>query len=215
MLRAEDIIFGHWDGEAEKFEPDEYAFDAVMVSTARAQERTNSVGTYLLKFAGVDALDIRRISVFETYRPTCLEEGIVGEEEVVVQSGNYFAEGFCVHSNDHATLSSGNTCRAHHHLDAGPPRHRHSVERDGVKRRARRGPARRLLPAGHRRANRRDHRRRAQDPDLAYYLRTTRQPDRDFSCSERQVDNDSARGISTRSTATPRPRRPRSMPAPS
>ena len=109
VLRAEDIIFGHWDGDAEKFEPDEYAFDAVMVSTARAQERTNSVGTYLLKFAGVDALDIRRISVFETYRPTCLEEGIVGEEEVVVQSGNYFAEGFCVHSNDHATLSSGNT----------------------------------------------------------------------------------------------------------
>ena len=78
-LIEDDIIFGHWDAEAEKFEPDEYAFDAVMVSTARAQERHNSVGTYLLRFAGVDALNIRGITVFETYRPTCLEEGIVGE----------------------------------------------------------------------------------------------------------------------------------------
>ena len=108
-LIEDDIVFGHWDAETEKFEPDEYAFDAVMVSTARAQERHNSVGTYLLRFAGVDALNIRGITVFETYRPTCLEEGIVGEEEVVMQSGNYFTSGFCVHSNDHATLSSGNT----------------------------------------------------------------------------------------------------------
>ena len=108
-LIEDDIVFGHWDAETEKFEPDEYAFDAVMVSTARAQERHNSVGTYLLRFAGVDGLNIRGMTVFETYRPTCLEEGIVGEEEVVLQSGNLFTSGFCVHSNDHATLSSGNT----------------------------------------------------------------------------------------------------------
>jgi len=109
VLREEDIIFGHWDGDKEEFDPDPNAFDAVMVSTARAQDRHNSVSTYLLRFAGIDLLNVRRLSVFTTYLPSCLEEGIVGEDEVVIQSGNHFMPGFCVHSNDFATLSSGNT----------------------------------------------------------------------------------------------------------
>ncbi|MCB1339365.1 MAG: Tad domain-containing protein [Maritimibacter sp.] len=107
-LRAEDIVFGHWDGDTGSFEADPNAFDAVLVNTGRSQDRTNSVSTYLLRFAGITALDVRRQTVFETYRPTCLKEGLVGEEEVFVNSGNVFVNGFCVHSNDRVGMSNNN-----------------------------------------------------------------------------------------------------------
>ena len=57
-LRAEDIVFGHWDGDTGSFEADPNAFDAVLVNTGRSQDRTNSVSTYLLRFAGITALDV-------------------------------------------------------------------------------------------------------------------------------------------------------------
>ena len=109
VLRTEDIIYGHWDEEDESFDADPGAFDAVLVNTGRSQDRLNSVSTYLLKIAGVRAFDIRRQTVFETYRPTCLREGLVGEDLVEVQSNNHYKKGFCVHSNNHVSLTNNNT----------------------------------------------------------------------------------------------------------
>ena len=108
VLRPEDIIFGYWDEEDNDFDADPYAFNAVLVNTGRAQDRSNSVSTYLLKFAGIDGFNVRRQTVFETYRPTCFREGFVGEDIVEVTSGNRYTSGFCVHSNTHVSVNSGN-----------------------------------------------------------------------------------------------------------
>ena len=108
ILRSEDIVFGYWDEEDNDFDADPYAFDAVLVNTGRAQDRSNSVSTYLLKFAGIDGFNVRRQTVFETYRPTCFREGFVGEDIVEVTSGNQYTSGFCVHSNTHVSVNSGN-----------------------------------------------------------------------------------------------------------
>lgn len=51
---------------------------------------------------------MRRQTVFETYGPTCLREGFVGEDVVDVSSNNSYEAGFCVHSNTHVSLNSNN-----------------------------------------------------------------------------------------------------------
>lgn len=107
-LRAEDIVYGRWDAETKRFSPDPSAFDAVLVNTGRSQDRHNSLSTYLLRFAGVSALDVRRQTVFETYRPTCLREGFVADGVVEVTSNNTYDGGFCVHSNTHVDLNTNN-----------------------------------------------------------------------------------------------------------
>ncbi len=108
ILRDEDIVFGHWDSATKGFANDPTAFDAVLVNTARAHERFNSVSTFLLRFAGVGALDVRRQTVFETYRPTCFREGFVAEERVDVTSNNTYDAGFCVHSNAYVEVNNNN-----------------------------------------------------------------------------------------------------------
>jgi hypothetical protein len=108
-LLASDIQFGHWDATTATFTPDPNATDAVVVLTARLEERLNPVPTYLLRILGFDTWNIRRRAVFETYKPTCLREGIVGEEVVNMTTGNTYTSGFCVHSNQYVELNNYNT----------------------------------------------------------------------------------------------------------
>ncbi|MEE9388823.1 MAG: pilus assembly protein TadG-related protein [Paracoccaceae bacterium] len=107
LITANDISFGVWDADAQEFHADPGSKTAVMVNLARVEERSNSVGTYFLKFAGIGFWNVRRAAVFEAYFPTCFEEGIVGDEVVDIQSNNQFLNGFCVHSNDHVELNNG------------------------------------------------------------------------------------------------------------
>ena len=65
--------------------------------------------TYFLRFAGMWEMDVVRQSVFETYRPTCMLEGLLAEERVDTQSGNTYTAGFCIHSNDHVQVNNNNT----------------------------------------------------------------------------------------------------------
>lgn len=109
VLRPEDINFGTWDAENEVFTIDNNLTDAVLVNTAQLAERGNAARAFLLKFAGVQEWDINTQAVFETYMPTCFDEGFVAEEEVDIQSNNSFTNGFCIHSNTHVKLSSGNS----------------------------------------------------------------------------------------------------------
>ncbi len=106
-ITAEDIQFGDWDSDAQVFTADAGSTNGVMINVARVAARNNSVGTYFLKFAGFGAWDVRRAAVFETYFPTCFDEGIVGDEPVDIQSNNAFVNGFCVHSNDFVELNNG------------------------------------------------------------------------------------------------------------
>lgn len=109
VIRDADIVFGTWDAEAESFTPDETSRDAVMIDLARAADRNNSVGTWLLRFAGVDSWDVRRGAVFETYQPSCLRQGYTADGIVDIQSNNDFYNGFCVHSNIHVEANSNNS----------------------------------------------------------------------------------------------------------
>ncbi|MDZ4089325.1 MAG: Tad domain-containing protein [Tabrizicola sp.] len=108
VLTTQDIEFGVWDRDTRTFTPDETSRSAVRVWTHRDAAGENEVTTYLLKFAGFDAFDVRTASVFETFVPDCLREGFVAEEMVDIQSNNSYVDGFCIHSNDIVSINSNN-----------------------------------------------------------------------------------------------------------
>ncbi|MCL7466203.1 Tad domain-containing protein [Phaeovulum sp. NW3] len=107
-LLPEDIVFGRWDRDADLFEPAPGSRQAVLVRTAQLEERQNSVTVFLLRLVGMNSWDVLAPSVFETYYPTCLREGMVGDVLVDVQSNNIYESGFCLHSNGHVSVNSNN-----------------------------------------------------------------------------------------------------------
>lgn len=108
VLVKSDIEFGDWDATSGTFTVDNSSRRAVRVKTARLAERGNAIGTTLLQLIGVDHWDVRRESVFITYKPTCLREGFVADDIVETTSGNLYKAGFCIHSNSHVSFNSGN-----------------------------------------------------------------------------------------------------------
>jgi hypothetical protein len=108
IIGADDIEFGRFDPDTYTFTADPDSREAVRVTAFRVSERVNSVSTYLLRLAGLDAWDVVRSAVFETYRPTCFREGFVGEGVVDIQSNNSYSNGFCIHSNQHVSVNQNN-----------------------------------------------------------------------------------------------------------
>src|SRR6056297_2707828 len=108
IITLDDIEFGTFDPDTYTFTPDPDARSAARVIAFRVSERTNSVSSYLLRLAGINDFDIVRSSVFETYRPTCFREELVGDGIVDVQSNNAYTNGFCVHSNAHVSVNQNN-----------------------------------------------------------------------------------------------------------
>jgi hypothetical protein len=108
FLTADDIEFGWFDGDTRTFTPDPDSRQAARVVAFRVSERANTVGSYLLRLAGVFEFDVVTSSVFETYRPTCFREGFVADGVVDVQSNNSYTDGFCIHSNQHVSVNQNN-----------------------------------------------------------------------------------------------------------
>jgi Flp pilus assembly protein TadG len=108
VLTADSIKFGSWDRATEVFTVDPGSRDAVLVTTQQVSANGNGVTTYMMGLTGRNQLDVTAGTVFETYYPTCFEEGMVAREPVDIQSNNLFGSGFCIHSQDHASFSSGN-----------------------------------------------------------------------------------------------------------
>ncbi|WP_316298133.1 TadG family pilus assembly protein [Aliisedimentitalea sp. MJ-SS2] len=108
-IQSADIEFGVWDPENGVFTVDSSEREAVRVYAHRTAERGNSVRNILLDLIGFDTFDLSRAVIFESYIPSCLREGFVAEDRIEIQSGNLFKEGYCLHSNTHVALSSGNT----------------------------------------------------------------------------------------------------------
>lgn len=109
VLRPQDVQFGSWNRETKTFTASTGSKDAVQVDTARLAARENPVATYFLRVFNLDTWDVRTRSVFETYIPSCMREGFVGEDVVAMQSGNTFTNGFCVHSQTWVEFNSGNS----------------------------------------------------------------------------------------------------------
>ncbi len=109
VLRVDNITFGTWDRANQTFNIDDTSRNAVYVVTDRLGANANPVTSFLMQFIGFDTWDVVTPAVFETYRPTCLREGLVSDSEIDLQSGNDFLNGFCVHSNDHVEFNQNNT----------------------------------------------------------------------------------------------------------
>jgi len=109
VLTSSDITFGRWDRDTQVFTVDPDSRDAVMVATKRHKSKGNGVSTYLLGLIGFKAWDVTSETVFETYYPTCFREGFVAQDRVDMQSNGYFTQGFCIHSQNHVSVSSNNT----------------------------------------------------------------------------------------------------------
>ncbi|WP_375263250.1 TadE/TadG family type IV pilus assembly protein [Palleronia sp.] len=109
VLTTEDISFGYWDYDDQVFSIDETSRSAVLVTTSRSRSRSNSVSTYLLRWAGIYDFDVVTQAVFVAYRPACFREGFVAEEVVDIQSNNSLSKGFCIHSNTYVSVNQNNT----------------------------------------------------------------------------------------------------------
>lgn len=109
VVTPEEIIFGHWDPLTETFLPDEDSRSAVYVMAREDSTNGNAVGTFMLGIVGFDQWDVSAISVYSTYKPSCLSDGFVAEGRVDVQSNNFYGNGFCIHSNTGVKLSQNNT----------------------------------------------------------------------------------------------------------
>ncbi|MCA0271566.1 MAG: pilus assembly protein TadG-related protein [Proteobacteria bacterium] len=108
VLTEENINFGYWDRDTEVFTVDPASSEAVLVTTQQVSANGNGVTTYMMRLTGLSELDVTAGAVFESYYPTCFNEGMVAREPVDIQSNNLFGSGFCIHSQDHAAFSSGN-----------------------------------------------------------------------------------------------------------
>lgn len=108
VLSADDIRFGHWNRDTQVFTVDPASSEAVMVSTQRVTANGNGVATPMMGLVGRDKLDVTAGTVFESYVPDCFREGFVAMDRVDMQSNSSYASGFCIHSQDHVSISSGN-----------------------------------------------------------------------------------------------------------
>ncbi|MDE3122507.1 MAG: hypothetical protein KGK00_12085 [Paracoccaceae bacterium] len=112
IVDASDIVFGTWDSQNRTFTADSTSRSAVKVIMHETTAYANPVATYLLQLVGVTHWDISVSSIFETYYPSCLTEGFVGQVAVDLQSNNSFLNGFCIHSNNAVSLNSNDSFEA-------------------------------------------------------------------------------------------------------
>lgn len=109
IVNASDVVFGEWDSQNRAFSPDATSRSAVKVVMHETAAYGNPVTTFLLQLVGVNHWDINVSSIFETYYPSCLSEGFVGQVAVDLQSNNIFLNGFCIHSNNAVSLNSNDS----------------------------------------------------------------------------------------------------------
>lgn len=112
IIRPTDIDFGIYDEATHTFSVDNTSQKAARVNAFRISQRSNAVSNYILQILGLDEFDIVTSAIFETFRPTCFREGLAADGIVDVQSNNGYSNGFCIHSNTHVSVNSGNTWEA-------------------------------------------------------------------------------------------------------
>jgi len=120
-MEAADIKFGYWDADTDKFTIDDSSRDAVLIDTARIAARGNSVSTFFLKLVGFNQWDLRRQSVYETYKPSCLVEGFVSDTHVGIGSDGLYEAPFCVLSNNTISFKGSTTFEANTGVTAPDP----------------------------------------------------------------------------------------------
>ncbi|MHA6325976.1 TadE/TadG family type IV pilus assembly protein [Roseivivax sp. CAU 1753] len=108
-IAAADIEFGIWNKELREFIPQSDAKEAVRVRATRDAARGNYVTGLLSPLLGVLGFEIAADSVFAALPHPCVRNGIIAKTAVEMTSNNYFAPGYCVHSDQSMKFSQSNT----------------------------------------------------------------------------------------------------------
>ncbi|MCF7699326.1 hypothetical protein GLR48_08375 [Loktanella sp. M215] len=108
ILTTDSIEFGTFDRESAVFTAEAGSGKAVRVKASMTEVKDNAAPSYLFKMLGKDHFDVAASSVFMTYMPGCLKEGIMADGVVDLQSNNSFSNGFCIHSNSHVSINQNN-----------------------------------------------------------------------------------------------------------
>ena len=109
VLREENVHFGAYYQTNKSFIIQDTLDEAVMVTSERLSEYANPVSSFLLRLVGFNEFDVRATAVFIKEGVPCVGAGFYAEGRVDIQSNNDFTDGFCVHSNSHVEMNSGNT----------------------------------------------------------------------------------------------------------
>jgi len=108
IITPVNIEFGSFDRMTAEFTSEAGSNKAVRVQASMLETKKNAAPSYLFKMLGVDHFDVVASSVFMTYRPGCLKEGLMADGIVDLQSNNSFSNGFCIHSNSHVSINQNN-----------------------------------------------------------------------------------------------------------
>lgn len=111
MDAESDVFILHYDAAARTFEVNGPK-NAVVVRVGRTEGRGNPVGTYLLRFAGIDLWNITAESA-AVFNETCgATDGIFAKGQITLTSQNDIGSGFCIHSEEKVWLPQQNTFAA-------------------------------------------------------------------------------------------------------
>lgn len=103
------VVFGTWNPVTRVFTPVPGSREAVMVTAQRRRQNSNPVPTFLLRIVGIDRWDITAVSIFSSADNPCSFNGALANRIARFRSNGIFADGFCIHGNDHVSLRQGNT----------------------------------------------------------------------------------------------------------
>lgn len=110
VVRPNDVIFGQWDIGTGVFDRGATPANAIWVRTARHESNANRLPTYLMKFVGVNSLDIAAsaIAVFEG-EPTC--SNIIANNTITVGQDLRVGAGVCIYARN--GINTGQDPQAH------------------------------------------------------------------------------------------------------
>ena len=111
VIGEEDVIIAGFDKDTREIDFASTERNAVLVRLRRGEDRGNAIGTFLLKFAGINRFEVEgyAVAVFDTLAVCGLTEGLFAQEKITLTSQNNVGAGICVHSEDHVWLPQQNT----------------------------------------------------------------------------------------------------------
>ena len=113
MDASTDVVFANYDQASRSFSS-AGPKNAVLVGVQRTRANGNSVGTYLLKFAGINEWNVTATSaaVYDINANCKSTDGIYSKEKVTLTSQIRIGAGYCVHSEDYVWLPQQNSFEA-------------------------------------------------------------------------------------------------------
>jgi len=113
VLDADEVIFGNWNFDTQKFIPGTADPDAVRVITRRDDANNNPLATNFLRILGLwglpmDRWNISVEAVAVKFIPGCIRDGFVAQGEVFFTANNDFYRKICIHGQDDGVAGTNN-----------------------------------------------------------------------------------------------------------